>query len=91
MRGLGPGAAAAVTVPGENLILWGNQVSVALDAVSTFPMTYRIAVGGYPGIGNTDTNSLFRDAAGTDGTFTRAGTDPTDDDPHDCWAFTYFR
>ncbi len=51
---------------GENLILWGNQTAVALDGVSTFPLTYSIAAGGYAGAGNLDVDPLFRAAAAND-------------------------
>jgi hypothetical protein len=51
---------------GKNLILWGNQTSVKLDAVSTFDMTYSSAAGGYPGTGNLATDPLFVDAAAND-------------------------
>jgi hypothetical protein len=46
----------------ENLIIWGNQESISLDALSTFALTHSIVSGGYEGEGNLDADPLFVDA-----------------------------
>jgi hypothetical protein len=47
----------------HSMILWGNDENIAVDALSTFALTYSIAGGGYAGAGNLDADPLFADPA----------------------------
>ncbi len=51
---------------GQNMIIWENETSVALDELSTFDMTYSVVAGGYPGTGNVDADPIFVNPAEDD-------------------------
>jgi hypothetical protein len=55
--GFGGGRATVV-----NTILWGNDQTVAIDALSTITVSYTDVEGGWPGAGNLDSDPIFRAA-----------------------------